>query len=608
MSDKRSIKILVSCHKAVVYPKSDLFLPVHVGAAGKTPLVGMQPDDEGANISDRNFTYSELTAQYWAWKNLDADYVGLCHYRRYFCFDGLRHRSNDHAQIEDACLSARSIERYHIDDEQVIRSVVESNDLVCAPEWSVLGAPTPDGTKRTVRAHMVGYGLLTDADVDELVRLCRELRPAYAEDLARYLDGSRYLGYNCFIMRHELFDRLCDFEFPILQEFDRAFCYEGLTANRRRICGYLGEILFSAFVRHLELEEECSIARRPLVFFEKTPAPRALEASYGSVNIFWRWTGGSAERLSVGVSSLVSVLDPARCYRLTVICDQNLDEARLASLLGELPSNLLVVVAVLQALDLPSSLRELSDSELRLLLPLLLREAVHPVGDGARGRALWVEGCALFQGDPASIVDMNEIAPLSALRGVLLERELNKPANRSLREQSHSLACDQRPLDSAVLLIDLDAEEPLMDSGVLVEWLREAQQGNGDACPEVEKAALLARCGAQGLPLVLARPVLAEGDTRAWANAETLQGLSRSESSTLLSYAFEADPVANPVEPLSLRFWAAARECPAYELLLEERLGKTSASLKDLLFPPNSPRRRLLGRVKGLVRGIARRS
>ena len=79
-TENPNIKILISCHKEAPHPQSDVFLPVQVGAANAARrFEGMQPDDEGENISDRNFTFCELTAQYWAWKNLDADYYGLCH-------------------------------------------------------------------------------------------------------------------------------------------------------------------------------------------------------------------------------------------------------------------------------------------------------------------------------------------------------------------------------------------------------------------------------------------------------------------------------------------------------------------------------------------------
>ena len=54
------------------------------GGAALHPALGYIPDNTGDNISAKNPNYCELTALYWAWKNLDCEYIGLCHYRRYF--------------------------------------------------------------------------------------------------------------------------------------------------------------------------------------------------------------------------------------------------------------------------------------------------------------------------------------------------------------------------------------------------------------------------------------------------------------------------------------------------------------------------------------------
>ena len=61
----------------------DVYLPIHVGREGKEDL-GYIGDNTGDNISEKNPNYCELTGLYWAWKNLDCEYIGLCHYRRYF--------------------------------------------------------------------------------------------------------------------------------------------------------------------------------------------------------------------------------------------------------------------------------------------------------------------------------------------------------------------------------------------------------------------------------------------------------------------------------------------------------------------------------------------
>ena len=78
-----SIKVIVATHKKYIMPADEMYIPVHVGREGKDDL-GYTPDNTGDNISNKNAYYCELTGLYWAWKNLQADYVGLAHYRRHF--------------------------------------------------------------------------------------------------------------------------------------------------------------------------------------------------------------------------------------------------------------------------------------------------------------------------------------------------------------------------------------------------------------------------------------------------------------------------------------------------------------------------------------------
>ena len=77
----KTIVILVATHKLYEVPTSNLYLPIYIGKKDNQNVT-FQRDDAGNNIADKNFSYCELTAVYWAWKNQDSDYYGLCHYRR----------------------------------------------------------------------------------------------------------------------------------------------------------------------------------------------------------------------------------------------------------------------------------------------------------------------------------------------------------------------------------------------------------------------------------------------------------------------------------------------------------------------------------------------
>ena len=82
---KKNIKIVIATHKKYKMPEDEMYLPLHVGSEGKEDL-GYQKDNTGENISLKNPYFCELTGLYWVWKNLNADYIGLAHYRRHFMY------------------------------------------------------------------------------------------------------------------------------------------------------------------------------------------------------------------------------------------------------------------------------------------------------------------------------------------------------------------------------------------------------------------------------------------------------------------------------------------------------------------------------------------
>ena len=88
-----SAKIVVAYHKHWLSYDSEwnfLAYTCRQIIVSRTDL-GIIGDDTGDNISYLNPYYCEMTAMYYAWKNIKADYKGLCHYRRFFTFERENH-------------------------------------------------------------------------------------------------------------------------------------------------------------------------------------------------------------------------------------------------------------------------------------------------------------------------------------------------------------------------------------------------------------------------------------------------------------------------------------------------------------------------------------
>ena len=227
MSD---IKLFVSCHKQVPIPEHPLLVPIHVGAAvSDRPIPGLLRDDTGENISAKNPLYCELTAQYWAWKNVRADYYGFFHYRRYLCPDLTAKRPYRICAVPtNDLLRKLGYDRFP--------QLIEQYDLL---------APMGERTYITVRDQFAADSRHRIGALQLMESVVRDVSPSYSAAMERYLSGETCYFCNMFIMSAQVFDTYCAWLFPLLAEYDRRSAVEAALDNR--IDGYLAERLFGVF-------------------------------------------------------------------------------------------------------------------------------------------------------------------------------------------------------------------------------------------------------------------------------------------------------------------------------------------------------------------------
>ena len=245
------IKLFVCCHQPFDVPKHPLLVPVQVGAAlAHTHFEGFQHDDTGENISQKNRSYCELTAQYWAWKNVDADYYGFFHYRRYLYPDTKERLPYRIEGTPDAGVLRRL-------DFDRLEQLIPQYDII-APKGENMFVP--------VREHYANAPYHHKKDLDLIEDILRERHPEMADAVEAYLSGSICYFGNIYIMSKEQYHRYCLWLFPILEEFDRRADLTGYGPQELRVDGYLAERLFGIWLTYVRTE--ISIQELPRVHFE----------------------------------------------------------------------------------------------------------------------------------------------------------------------------------------------------------------------------------------------------------------------------------------------------------------------------------------------------
>ena len=284
------IKIFVS--KRVDLPSEDvpnqIYEPIVCGGVfAKRPL--RNGDDRGNNISAKRNSYCEFTVLYWAWKNTSHAYYGLCHYRRYLSFAPVRYHANAQSQVLEPMLTKKAMEKYGLLDENRMEQVISQYDMLVNEAADVRGIPTPRGVQETVYDHWRAHdGMFLDARaLPVFLDVLRTLFPEYEASAEEYLRGYMHRGYNCFIMKRELFDAFCQFAFTVLDETVRRLKGTGYLERFERTPGYLGEILYGIFVHHLRKQHQYKIKELQLVYFEQTVIPKNPLRYY--IEYFFVW-------------------------------------------------------------------------------------------------------------------------------------------------------------------------------------------------------------------------------------------------------------------------------------------------------------------------------
>lgn len=271
------IKIFIACHQEdVAIPSNPLIFPIQVGAAlSNSRFGGMLHDDEGDNISEKNPRYCELTAQYWAWKNSEADYYGFFHYRRYLSFSSKRLADNHFADCYLPHNDEATLEAIRF-NEKTMREAIEGYDLILPEKGCFVGGYTM--REQYEREHY-------SEDIACAENIIAQKYPEMVKATNAYLDSKEGYFCNMFIMKRELFHAYCEWLFDILEEHEKQRDFAEYNTSEYRVSGYLAERLFGIYVTWLK--ERASLKYRELqrVFFEDTSCPRFLSPARHSADL-----------------------------------------------------------------------------------------------------------------------------------------------------------------------------------------------------------------------------------------------------------------------------------------------------------------------------------
>jgi hypothetical protein len=238
-NNSTKMKILICCHRQGHWKSDNVYLPIHVGKTLSNENLHIQGDDEGDNISKKNKSYCELTGLYWAWKNLkDVEYIGLCHYRRYFNFH------NNLSIFKKKKVKVKCSRLYSLNlNLPDMHKLFKNTDIILVK---------PEKFKVTLSAQYACCHV--SDDYDTLKKVVNELTPEYNQAFLHIFENNnRFSPYNMFITSWTVFDEFMSWLFLLLEELEQRVDISQYDAYQCRVFAFLAERLLNVFVYKKQL-------------------------------------------------------------------------------------------------------------------------------------------------------------------------------------------------------------------------------------------------------------------------------------------------------------------------------------------------------------------